>query len=84
MSRPNDDQIDQLENEALARGWNAARTWQQAISLPESPELGRSLERLRLKIVPPFNKLALQMARMNNKPNGAQLAEALRRISGRR
>ena len=72
-----DDQIDELENEALARGWTG-KTWQQPLSLPEFPELGRSLERLRLKIVPPFNKLALEMARRNNKPNGTKLAEGLR------
>jgi ATP-dependent helicase/nuclease subunit B len=70
-------EIDRLENEALARGWKG-KAWQQPLSVPDYPELEHSLEKLRLKILPPFNKLALQLARQNNKPTGAQLAEALR------
>ncbi len=70
-------EIDHLENEALARGWKG-RAWQQPISLPDLPDAGRALEKLRLKILPPFNKLALELARANNKPTGTQLAGAIR------
>ncbi len=70
--------IDQLENEALARGWKGA-DWQKPISIAGEPERSQSLERLRAQIVPPFNQLdlALRMARQH-RPTGAQLAAALR------
>ncbi len=72
-----DTDIDRLENEALARGWNGP-VWQKPIPVPGEPELGEWLENLRRKIVPPFNQLALRLAQHKNKPNGPQLAEALR------
>ena len=77
-SVPGDDaEIDRLENEALAHGWNGP-VWQKPISVPNDPELERWVETLRRKIVPPFNQLALRLAQHGNKPNGPQLAEALR------
>ncbi|MDB6065794.1 MAG: helicase-exonuclease AddAB subunit AddB [Pedosphaera sp.] len=72
-----DAEIDRLENEALARGWKGS-VWQKPISIADEPDLEQWLERLRLKIVPPFNKLALRMAQENNRPSGTQLATALR------
>ena len=69
--------IDRLENEALARGWSRS-VWQKPISLPGEPELGRWMENLRRKIVPPFNRLALRLAASDSRPNGLQLAAALR------
>jgi ATP-dependent helicase/nuclease subunit B len=75
---PGDDtEIDRLENEALARGWNGP-VWQKPIAVPGDAELERWVEALRRKIVPPFNQLALRFAQHGNKPNGPQLAEALR------
>ena len=75
---PGDDaEIDRLENEALAHGWNGP-VWQKPIAVPNDPELERWVEILRRKIVPPFNQLALRLAQHGNKPNGPQLAEALR------
>ncbi len=66
--------IDRLENEALARGWKGA-AWQQPLAIPDNPQLTAELETVRKKIIPPFNKLAVNLGRS---PNGTQLAAALR------
>jgi ATP-dependent helicase/nuclease subunit B len=70
-------QLDRLENEALARGWKGA-TWQRPIQISDEVELSNQLERLRQKIVPPFQNLANQFTLLQNRPNGKQLAAALR------
>jgi ATP-dependent helicase/nuclease subunit B len=70
-------EIDRLENESLARGWRGKK-WREPIQVSENPELERSLEQLRQKILPPFENLARQLTRVKNQPSGAQLAEALR------
>jgi ATP-dependent helicase/nuclease subunit B len=70
-------QLDQLENEALARGWKGA-TWQRPIQITDDVELSKRLERLRKKIIPPFQNLANQFTLLQNRPNGKQLAAALR------
>jgi ATP-dependent helicase/nuclease subunit B len=72
-----DTDIDRLENEALAHGWNGP-VWQKPVPVPDDPELEGWLEALRRKIAPPFNQLALRLAQHRNKPNGPQLADALR------
>src|ERR1019366_3632178 len=69
--------VDWLENEALARGWHGAK-WREPLQIVENPELSESLERLREIILPPFQNFAVQLARWKNKPNGGQLADALR------
>lgn len=69
--------IDRLENEALARGWRGG-AWQKPIAIADDPDLSRWAEDLRQKIVPPFSRLELALARHKNKPNGAELAAALR------
>ncbi len=73
--------IDRLENEALARGWKGA-FWQHEIKIPDDPDLAKSLEAVRRRIMPPFQKLEQQLALRKNRPNGAQLAEALRNFLG--
>jgi ATP-dependent helicase/nuclease subunit B len=70
-------EIDRLENEALARGWHGAK-WREPVPIADNPELEKFLERLREKILPPFEHLAAQLARWKNKPTGIQLADALR------
>ena len=70
-------EIDRLENEALARGWHGAK-WREPVQIAENAELSESLERLREKILPPFQDFATQLARWKNKPTGTQLADALR------
>ncbi len=71
--------IDRLENEALARGWRGG-AWQKPIVIAEDSALSNWVENLRQKIVPPFSRLELALARQNNKPNGAQLAAAVREL----
>jgi ATP-dependent helicase/nuclease subunit B len=70
-------EIDRLENEALARGWHGAK-WREPVQIADNPELSEFIERRREKILPPFQNFAAQLARWKNKPNGIQLADALR------
>jgi ATP-dependent helicase/nuclease subunit B len=72
-------EIDRLENESLARGWRGKK-WREPIQIADNPELEKSVARLRQKILPPFEHLAKQLARQKNRPNGEQLAEALRKL----
>ncbi|MGD0745206.1 MAG: PD-(D/E)XK nuclease family protein [Verrucomicrobiota bacterium] len=67
-------EIDRLENAALESGWRGKK-WREA-----SPAGDAALERLRQKILPPFENLAVQLARHQNQPTGGQLAEALRKL----
>jgi ATP-dependent helicase/nuclease subunit B len=79
FSSADETEIDRLENEALARGWQGAQ-WRKPVQIAENPELAGSLERLRQKILPPFEKFAGAFARSQNQPAGAQVAEALREL----
>jgi ATP-dependent helicase/nuclease subunit B len=72
-------EVDRLENEALARGWHGAK-WREPVQIADNPELEKFLERLREKILPPFQNFAAQLAHWRNKPNGGQLANALREL----
>jgi ATP-dependent helicase/nuclease subunit B len=67
-------EMDRLENEALARGWRGAK-WHEPL-----PADDHSLERLRKKILPPFENLAAQLAKQKFQPTGAQLVESLRKL----
>lgn len=71
-------EIDRLENEALARGWRGAK-WRSPLVLPEPEvELGAALERLRRKVLPPFEALAEVFVAYQHRPTGGQLVAALR------
>ncbi|MGB7767998.1 MAG: PD-(D/E)XK nuclease family protein [Verrucomicrobiia bacterium] len=72
-------EIDRLENEALARGWHGKK-WREPVQVSDDLELAKSLERLRQKILPPFENFAAQLARYGNQPTGPQLAGALRTL----
>ncbi|MGA2786581.1 MAG: PD-(D/E)XK nuclease family protein [Verrucomicrobiota bacterium] len=72
-------EVDRLENEALARGWRGAK-WLEPLQIAGDPEGSGSLERLRKIILPPFQNFSAQLARWENKPNGGQLADALRTL----
>jgi ATP-dependent helicase/nuclease subunit B len=72
-------EIDRLENESLARGWRGKK-WREPIQISEDAELEKTVARLRQKILPPFEHFAKQLARQKNRPNGGQLAEALREL----
>jgi ATP-dependent helicase/nuclease subunit B len=72
-------EIDRLENESLARGWRGKK-WREPIQISENPELEKLLERLRQKILPPFENFHEQLAKLKLQPNGKQLAETLREL----
>jgi ATP-dependent helicase/nuclease subunit B len=82
-----DKEIDELENEALARGWKGA-AWHEPVRIKDVPrsdeerqrlaQLENRLEQLRMQLMPAFQKLALLLAAEQNKPSGLKLAAALR------
>ena len=72
-------EVDRLENEALARGWQGA-VWQKAIVVNQEPELTAWLGELHGRLLPPFQRLALALAARQNKPTGRELAAALREL----
>jgi ATP-dependent helicase/nuclease subunit B len=65
-----ENEIDRLENAALEFGWRGNK-WREP--LPED-----SFERLRLRIFPPYANFAAQLGHSKIRPDGAQLAGALR------
>ena len=79
--------IDELENEALARGWKG-RSWREPLKIRDRPKsieererliaLETRMEKLRGKIMPPFDALAQAVVRANQQPNGPELAAAIR------
>jgi ATP-dependent helicase/nuclease subunit B len=84
-----DRDIDQLENEALARGWKGA-VWQQPLRITEKPPtpaeakrletLQRHLEELRKEIIPPFEAFSFGVAPRGGRPKGPELAGAIREL----
>jgi ATP-dependent helicase/nuclease subunit B len=70
--------IDRFENEALARGWQGS-VLKNPIADGSQPEL-QWLAPLLKRIIPPFHALETAMASAANKPNGPQLAQALRQF----
>jgi ATP-dependent helicase/nuclease subunit B len=74
-------EIDRLENEALARGWEGS-AWQKPLGVADEPELTQWLTALQNRILPPFQSLAGALAADRNQPTGPQLASALRELWG--
>jgi ATP-dependent helicase/nuclease subunit B len=74
LSGVEDIEIDRLENAALEFGWRGKK-WREPL-----PADNASFERLRQKILPPFENFAARLARHKNQPAGEQLAEALREL----
>jgi ATP-dependent helicase/nuclease subunit B len=72
-----DGEIDRLENEALARGWQG-NIWHQPLVIPGDPGATKYLADLYERIVPPFLRLALTLAKTKQICTGTQLASALR------
>ena len=82
-----DKEIDELENEALARGWKG-RAWHEPLRIKDQPkseadserlrQLETRLQKLQQRLLPPFERLALVMATQHNQPTGPHLAAALR------
>ena len=65
-------EIDRLENNALKSGWRG-RKWREP--LPDETS-----ERLREKILPPFENFAVGISEFKFQPSGAQLAGLLREL----
>jgi ATP-dependent helicase/nuclease subunit B len=66
------EKIDDLENLALEFGWRG-RKWREPLPL-------ENRERLREIIFPPFETFSNRLAKTNSKPDGEQLAAALRAL----
>jgi len=64
--------IDRLENAVLEFGWRGKK-WREP--LPDE-----SFERIRKRILPPFERVYGQFAKLDFKPNGGQLADIFRRL----
>jgi ATP-dependent helicase/nuclease subunit B len=69
--------IDRLENEALARGWQG-NAWFQPLKTPGDPGLEKTINRCREKIIAPFSEWNRALALWQRRPDGRQLAAALR------
>jgi len=70
-------EIDWLENEALARGWEG-NAWQSELKFDGDAALGRNLERLRQELVQPFNRLRHALgAAQGQGPTGQEVADAI-------
>src|SRR5262249_48800773 len=74
-----DDEIDRLENETLARGWEGT-VWLKPITIPEDEGLTKWLGALSERILPPFYHLGLALATADDQPDGPALAAAIRRF----
>jgi ATP-dependent helicase/nuclease subunit B len=80
LTNGDDDGIDWLENEALARGWRGRSFWQEPIQISGASESSAALERVRVNVVPPFLRFAETMAATQRSPTGTQLAAAFREL----
>jgi len=67
-------EVDQLENVALAHGWEGSR-WHRPLELPENPALASWCEQLRLRVIQPFERLRDDIG---DATTGQALARALR------
>jgi ATP-dependent helicase/nuclease subunit B len=74
-------EVDWLENEALARGWEG-KQWLESIRIENDPGLTARLETLRKSVIGPLRHLQASLAGASgaNKPTGVELAEALRNL----
>lgn len=73
-----DRQIDSLENEALARGWNGVR-WREPIVIEQEPQLAARMEALRQQLVPPFITFTTALS-VSGGISGFALAQAVRQL----
>lgn len=64
--------IDDLENRALEFGWRG-KTWREP--LPDE-----NAERVRREVTPPFEQMFSELQRLQFKPDGSQLAGAIRNL----
>lgn len=66
--------IDELENESLARGWRK-ETWLRPLNFGEHQSALSHLEKLRQRVIPPFQKFADRIKK--SPPNGTDLGDAI-------
>lgn len=71
--------IDDLENEALERGWSG-KTWQQPFTAIEGLRQAETLEQFRKRVIPPFAEFTNALRRNTAGCTGAELAAALHRL----
>jgi ATP-dependent helicase/nuclease subunit B len=71
-----DEEIDELENVALARGWRGD-AWLRALAPPGNGPLSQRLDHLRVRLLAPFRALDRAVGGANHSA-GTQLAQALR------
>lgn len=71
--------VDQLENEALARGWEG-EFWQSTITFTDDASLAERLEETRGEVVPPFARFCETLAQTGAPPTGPRLSAALRQL----
>ncbi|MEK7706919.1 MAG: hypothetical protein AAB380_02855, partial [Verrucomicrobiota bacterium] len=74
-----EDEIDALENDALARGWEG-KVWRGPLSSRTASTNIERFEQLRRRLVPPFEQLAAALAANaeTEAPTGKQVATAVR------
>lgn len=79
LARVAEGDVDLLENEALARGWQGA-AWRAPLVVIESPDLARTLIAIQERVMPPFVGLREAIGRTRSQPSGEQLAAAIRQF----
>jgi ATP-dependent helicase/nuclease subunit B len=73
----NEAEVDELENAALAHGWNGA-TWFRPLQMPDEPQWKQDqVEALRQRLIPPFQRLNDLLAASSQRPTGRHLADAI-------
>ncbi len=70
------EEIDRLENEALARGWTG-KAWCQPFRLERDPDLSAWVGELQSRLLPPFLALASGLRAFKGTLTGPQLTELL-------
>lgn len=73
-----DDLVDELENQALARGWTGPR-WREPLVIEKEPGLTNRLEFFRQKIVPPFSRFVDGMSQAGG-VSGHELSRLIRQL----
>ena len=79
LSGADEEAVDRLENEALARGWSG-KAWLGELSVADNPALGAWVEAQRRQLVLPFQALADGWAAEAGRPTGRRLAAGLRAL----
>lgn len=74
-----DAEIDWLENEALANGWEG-NAWQMPLSFAEDNQSAEILERLRQKLIAPFAKFCAAVKGSQDGVSGENLINAIKEL----